>query len=99
MEKHDNREDIAVIPSPTNYNQIEVKYTPVEDINRLWEELTYDNISKFLKELNIPPSMFFKVILEKLLNDHVKRHQLKKWFEREISNRAVKEAQNEHTEV
>ena len=95
MEKHNDREDIATIPSPTGSNQIEVKHTPVEDINRLWQELTLDDIGKSLRELNISPSMFFKIILEKLLKDHVKRHQLKKWFEREIIDRAVKETQND----
>jgi hypothetical protein len=99
MEKHNDREDTAVIPNLTDRNQIEVKHTPVYDINRLWEELTLDDIGKSLRELNISPSMFFKVILEKLLKDHVKRHQLKKWFEQEIINRAVKETQNEHTEI
>ena len=99
MKKHNDREDIAVIPSPTNCNQIEVKPIPVDDINRLWGELTYDDIAKSLRKLNISPSMFFKVILEKLLKDHVKRHQLKRWFEQEIVNRAVKETQNEHTET
>ena len=99
MEKHNDREDIAIIPNLTNYNQIEVKPTSVDDINRLWEELTYDDIGKSLRELSIPPSVFFKVILEKLLKDHVKRHQLKKWFEQEIINRAVKETQNAHTEI
>jgi hypothetical protein len=99
MEKPTDREDIATIPSPTSCNQIEVKHTPVYDINRLKEELTLDDIDKSLRELNISPAMFFKVILEKLLKDHVKRHQLKKWFEREIINRAEKETQNEHTEV
>jgi hypothetical protein len=91
MEEHNDREDIVIIPSPTNCNQIEVKHTPVYDINRLKEELTLDDIDKSLRELNISPAMFFEVILEKLLKDHVKRHQLKKWFEREIINRAVKE--------
>jgi len=99
MEKPNDREDIATIPSPTNCNQIEVKHTPIEDINRLKEELTLDDIDKSLTELNISPAMFFKVILEKLLKDHVKRHQLKKWFEQEIINRAVKGTQNEHTEI
>ena len=99
MEKHNDREDIVIIPSPTSCNQIEVKHTPVYDINRLEGELTYDDIGQSLKELNICPSMFFKLILEKLLKDHVKRHQLKKWFEQEIINRAVKETQNEHTEI
>ena len=37
MEKHNDREDIAIIPSPTNCNQIEVQPTPVDDINRLVE--------------------------------------------------------------
>jgi hypothetical protein len=91
MEKHNDREDIVIIPSPTIRNQIEVKHTPVEDINRLWEELTLDEIGKSLRELNISPAIFFKLILEKLLKDHVKRHQLKRWFEQEIINRAVKE--------
>jgi hypothetical protein len=95
MEEHNDREDLATIPNPTGCNQIAVKHTPVYDINRLKEELTLDDISKSLRELNISPSMFFKVILEKLLKDHVKRHQLKKWFEREIINRAVKESQND----
>lgn len=99
MEKHNNREDIAIIPNPTDCNQIGAIPTPIYDINRLKEELTLDDISKSLGELNICPSMFFKVILEKLLKDHVKRHQLKKWFEQEIINRAVKETQNEHTEI
>jgi len=99
MEENNDREGIAVIPSPTNCNQIEVKHTPIYDINRLWEELTLDDIDKSLRELNISPAMFFKVILEKLLKDHVKRHQLKRWFEQEIFNRAVKETQNEHTEI
>jgi hypothetical protein len=99
MEEHNDKKYVDIIPSQTNCDQIEVKHTPVYDINRLWEELTLDDISKSLRELNISPSMFFKVILEKLLKDHVKRHQLKKWFEREIINRAVKETQNEHTEV
>ena len=98
MEKHNDGEDFGIIPS-TSSNQIEVKHTPVEDINRLWEELTLDDIGKSLRELNISPAMFFKVILEKLLKDHVKRHQLKKWFEQEIINRAVKETQDEHTEI
>jgi hypothetical protein len=98
MEKHNDREDIPVIPNPTNCNQTEVKHTPVENINRLWEELTLDDIGKSLRELNISPPMFFKVILEKLLKDDVKRHQLKKWFEREIINRTGKETQNEHTD-
>lgn len=91
MERSNDREDIAIIPNPTDCNQIEVKHTPVYDINRLWEELTLDDIDKSLRELNISPAVFFKVILEKLLNDHVKRHQLKKWFEQEIINRAAKE--------
>jgi len=82
-----------------NSNQIEVKPTPVDDINGLWEELTLDDIDKSLRELNISPAMFFKVILERLLKDHVKRHQLKRWFEQEIINRAAKETQNEHTEI
>ena len=91
MERPNDREDIAIIPNLADYNQIEVKHTPVYDINRLWEELTLDDIGKSLRELNISPAMFFKVILEKLLKDHVKRHQLKRWFEQEIFNRAVKE--------
>ena len=99
MEKHNDKEDIAAIPSPTNCNQIGAIPTPVEDINRLWEELTLDDIGKSLRELNISPASFFKLILEKLLKDHIKRHQLKRWFEQEIINRAVKETQNEHTEI
>jgi len=99
MEEHNDREDVVIIPNQTNCNQIEVKHTPIYDINRLWEELTLDDIGKSLRELNISPSMFFKVILERLLKDHVKRHQLKKWFEQEILNRSLKEAQNEHTEI
>ena len=99
MEKPNDREDILIIPSLPSCNQIEVKHTPVYDINRLEGELTYDDIDKSLRELNISPSIFFKVIIEKLLKDHVKRHQLKKWFEQEIINRAVKETQNEHTEI
>ena len=99
MEENNDREDIAIIPNLADCNQIEVKHTPVYDINRLWEELTLDEIGKSLRELNISPAMFFKVILEKLLKDHVKRHQLKKWFEQEIINRAVKEFQNECTEI
>jgi hypothetical protein len=99
MEKHNDKEDIAAIPSPTSCNQIEVKHTPIYDINRLKEELTLDDISKSLRELNISPSIFFEVINEKLLKDHVKRHQLKRWFEREIINRAVKETQNEQTKI
>ena len=91
MEKHNDREDNAIIPNPTDCSQIEVKHTPVEDINRLWEELTFDDIGNSLRELNISPSMFFKVILEKLLKDDVKRHQLKKWLEKEIVNRAGEE--------
>ena len=91
MDKHNDSEDIAVIPSLTNCSQIEVKPTPVDNINRLWGELTYDDIAKSLRELNISPSVFFKVIIEKLLKDHVKRHQLKKWLEQEIMNRAGKE--------
>jgi hypothetical protein len=93
MEKHSDREDIAITPSLTDCNQIEMKHTPVYDINRLKEELTLDDIEKSLRELNISPAIFFKVILEKLLKDHVKRHQLKKWFEQEIINRTVKETQ------
>ncbi len=99
MEENYDKEDTAAVPSPTGCGRIEVKPTPVDDINRLWEELTLDEIGKSLRELNISPSMFFKVILEKLLKDHVKRHQLKKWFEQEIINRAVKETQNENTEI
>ena len=91
MEEHNDSEDIAVIPSLTNCNQIEVQPTPVDDINRLVGELTYDDISKSLRELNISPSVFFKVIIEKLLKDHVKRHQLKKWLEQEINIKAGKE--------
>jgi len=97
MEEHNDKKGVDIIPSQTNCDQIEVKHIPVEDINRLWEELTLDNIGKSLRELNISPAMFFKVILEKLLKDHVKRHLLKKWFEQEIINRAKKETQNEHT--
>ena len=99
MEKHSDREDIAIIPNLADCNQIEVKHTPVYDINRLKEELSLDDIDKSLRELNISPAIFFKVILEKLLKDHVKRHQLKKWFEREIINRTVKETQNEYTKI
>ena len=99
MEKNNDKEDIAAIPSPTDCNQIEVKHIPVYDINRLKEELTLDDIGKSLKELNISPATFFKVILEKLLKDHVKRHRLKRWFEQEIINRAAKETQNEGTEI
>ena len=99
MEKPNDREDIVIIPSPTNGNQIEVKHTPIYDINRLKEELTLDDIDKSLRELSNSPAMFFNVILEKLLKDHVKRHQLKRWFEQEIINRAVKETQDEHTEI
>jgi hypothetical protein len=99
MEKHSDREDIAITPNLTDCNQIEMKHTPVYDINRLKEELTLDDIEKSLRELNISPAIFFKVILEKLLKDHVKRHQLKRWFEQEVINRAVKETQNEHTEI
>ena len=99
MEKHNDRGNIVIVPDHANSNHIEVHPTAVDDINRLVEELTYDDISRSLRELNIPPSVFFKVILEKLLKDHVKRHQLKKWFEQEIINRAVKEIQNECTEI
>ncbi len=95
MEKNNDYENIAIIPSPTDCNQTGAKHTPVENINRLWEELTLDDIGKSLRELNISPSLFFKVILEKLLKDHVKRHQLKRWFEKEIINRAEKEIQDE----
>jgi len=99
MKKQNDREEIAIIPSPTSCNKIEVKQIPVYDINRLKEELTYDDISKSLSELNISPSMFFEVILEKLLKDHVKRHRLKKWFEQEIINRAEKETRKENIEI
>jgi hypothetical protein len=94
-----DREDIVVVTGHSDFNQIEAIPTPVDDINRLVEELTYDDISKSLRELNISPSVFFKVIIEKLLKDHVKRHQLKKWMEQEIINRTWKETQNEHTEI
>ena len=99
MENDNDRGDIVIVPDHDNSNKIEVYPTPVDDINRLVEELTYDDISKSLRELNIAPSVFFQVILEKLLKDHVKRHQLKKWFEQEIINRAGKETQNELTEI
>ena len=87
MEKHNDIVE-PIIPPFTNCNQIEVKPTPVDNINRIEGELSYDELGRSLKELNICPSMFLKVILEKLLKDHVKRHQLKKWFEQEIINRA-----------
>ena len=99
MEENNDKEGIVAVPSPTNCDRIEMRPTPVYDINGLWEELTYDDIGKSLRELNISRSMFFKVILEKLLKDQVKRHRLKKWFEQEIINRAEKETQNEHTEI
>jgi len=99
MEENNDKEGTAAVPSPTGCDRIEVKPTPVDNINRLWEELTLDDIDKSLRELNISPAMFFKVILERLLKDHVKRHQLKRWFEQEIINRAAKETQNEHTEI
>ena len=99
MDETNDGEHIAITPSLTNCSQIEAIPTPVDDINRLVEELTYDDISRSLRELNISPSVFFKVIIEKLLKDHVKRHQLKKWLEQEIMNRAGKETQNEHTEI
>jgi len=99
MEENNDKEGIAAVPSPTGGNQIEVKHTPVYDINRLKDELTLDDIGKSLRELNISPSMFFNVILEKLLKDHVKRHQLKKWFEKEIIDRAREETQNGQSKI
>ena len=89
----------AIIPPFTNCDEIGVKATPVDNINRIEGELTYDDVGRSLKELNICPSMFLKVILEKLLKDRVKRHQLKKWLEQEINNKAEKKTQNEHTEI
>ena len=99
MKNDSDRENTVIMPNLTDSNQIEAIPTPVDDINRLVGELTYDDIGKSLRELNISPSMFFKVILEKLLKDHVKRYQLKRWFEQEILNRASKEIQSEHTEI
>jgi len=99
MEENNDKEDTAAVPSSTGGNKIEVKHTPVYDINRLKDELTLDDIGKSLRELNISPSMFFNVILEKLLKDHVKRHQLKRWLDQEIINKAVKETENERTEI
>jgi len=95
MEKHTDREDIDINPGFTDRNQIGAIPTPVDNINRLWEEMALDDIARSLRELNISPSLFFKVILEKLLKDHVKRHQLKRWFEQEVLNKAVGESRND----
>ena len=58
MEKPNDREGIATIPSPTNCNQIEVKHTPIYDINRLKEELTLINLNppRFVATTARPPT-------------------------------------------
>ena len=59
MKNDNDRENTFIVSNHTDSSQIEVKPTPVDDINRLWGELTYDDIAKSLRELDISPSVFF----------------------------------------
>ncbi len=57
---------------------------PIYDINRLDAEISCEQVVQILKDLNINPSQFFKVILNKVVEDEAHKRSLRRWFDQEI---------------
>ena len=64
---------------------------PIYDINKLDAEISCEQVVKILKDLKINPSQFFKVILNKVVEDEAHKRSLHRWFDQEILKKGGEE--------
>jgi hypothetical protein len=54
-----------------------------ENLAELENEITYEEVCNMLRKLNIVPSIFFKRVLNRIAEEKIDQHRLRKWLFRE----------------
>ena len=54
-----------------------------ENLAELENEITYEEVCNTLRKMNIVPSIFFKRVLNRIAEEKIDQHRLRKWLFRE----------------
>jgi hypothetical protein len=54
-----------------------------ENLAELENEITYEEVCNTLRKLNIVPSIFFKRVLNRIAEEKIDQHRLRKWLFRD----------------
>ena len=54
-----------------------------ENLAELENEITYEEVCNTLRKMNIVPSLFFKRVLNRIAEEKIDQHRLRKWLFRE----------------
>jgi hypothetical protein len=54
-----------------------------ENLAELENEITYEEVCDTLRKMNIVPSIFFRRVLNRIVEEKIDQHRLRKWLFRE----------------
>jgi len=57
-----------------------------ENLAELENEITYEEVCNILRKLNIVPSIFFRRVLNRIAEEKIDQHRLRKWLFRESAH-------------
>ena len=63
--------------------QIADKIDKKENLAELENEITYEEVCDILRKMNIVPITFFKRVLNRMAEEKIDQHRLRKWLFRE----------------
>ena len=64
--------------------QIAVNIDKKENLAELENEITYEEVCDILRKMNIVPSIFFRRVLNRIAEEKIDQHRLRKWLFREL---------------